>query len=51
MEMKNALLEQGIDVRNKAINPTIVRDHLAGKLKTERVKDIQIERLEQLMHD
>lgn len=50
-EMKNALHELGIDVRNIALTPESVRDHLAAKLAQERVQSKQIERFEQLMHD
>jgi len=44
MEAKNALHEQGIDVRDLAMNPQNARDHLAAKLRQERVQEVQIER-------
>lgn len=37
MEAKEALREQGIDVRDKALNPEIARDHLRAVLAQERV--------------
>lgn len=46
LEMKNALHEMGIDVRNVALTPETVRDHLAAKLQQERVQQKQIERFE-----
>jgi len=50
-EAKEALREQGIDVRDKSLTIENARDHLAGKLATERVSEEHSERMEQLMTD
>lgn len=46
LEMKNSLHELGVDVRNLALTPENVREHLAAKLAQERVEEKQIERFE-----
>jgi len=39
-EAKEALKEQGIDIRDLALTPEIARDHLAAKMAQERVTKI-----------
>ena len=43
-EAKNALMEQGIDVRDKALTPEIARKHMRGKLAQERCSEVFNER-------
>ena len=51
IEAKEALQEQGIDVRDRALTMQSAREHLAAKLAQERREDVQAERAEQLMTD
>lgn len=51
MEAKEALKEHGIDVRDKALNPKIARNHLAAKLAQENYNRVFSQRSEQLMVD
>ena len=51
IEAKEALQEQGIDVRDRALTMQSAREHLAAKLAQERRQDVQAERAEQLMTD
>ena len=51
LEAKEALQEQGIDVRDRALTMQSAREHLAGKLAQERRDSVQAERAQQLMTD
>ncbi len=46
MEAKEALKEHGIDVRDKALNPKIARNHLAAKLAQENYTKVFNQRSE-----
>ncbi len=45
-EAKEALKEHGIDVRDKALNPKIARNHIAAKLAQENYTKVFNERTE-----
>jgi hypothetical protein len=45
-EVKEALQEQGIDVRDKGLTMQSAREHLAGKLGQERRDKVYLERME-----
>ena len=51
LEVKDALQEQGIDVRDRALTMQSAREHLAAKLAQERRNKVQAERATQLMTD
>ena len=51
LEVKEALQEQGIDVRDRALTMQSAREHLAAKLAQERRDHVQAERATQLMTD
>ena len=51
IEAKEALQEQGIDVRDRGLTMQSAREHLAGKLGQERRDAVQAERAKQLMTD
>lgn len=46
LEAKEALKEHGIDVRDKALNPKIARNHIAAKLAQENYKNVFSQRSE-----
>ena len=50
-EAKQAVQEQGIDVRDKGLTMQSAREHLAAKLAQERRNSVQAERMEQMMSD
>jgi len=50
-EVKEALQEQGIDVRDRGLTIKSAREHLAASLAQERRDKVQFERMEQIMCD
>ena len=50
-EAKEALQEQGIDVRDRGLTMQSAREHLAAKLAQERREEVQSERAEQIVTD